>query len=83
MHSFFRRGASGGAIKLEPLERRQRAAVERGGEGGAPGVCDLGAIEVEALELLQPSSRRRRRACRWRRRHEGGEALVAELIDTE
>ena len=62
------------------LERRQRAAVERSGEGGAAGVGDLGVAEVERLELRQPSRRRRRRTCRRRRRHEGGEALVAERV---
>ena len=67
----------------ELLERRQRAAAERSGEGGAAGVCDLGAIEVEPLELRQPSRRRRRRTCRRRRRHEGGEALVAERVAAE
>ena len=39
----YRCGACGDAIKIELLERRQRAAVERGDKGGAPGVCDLGA----------------------------------------
>ena len=43
-----------------------------------PRVGDLGVVEVERVELLQPSSRRRQRTCRRRRRHEGGEALVAE-----
>jgi hypothetical protein len=38
------------------IERRQRAAVERGGEGGAPGVGDRGVVEVEPPELLQPST---------------------------
>ena len=83
MHSFLRRGAGWGVIKVNTLERRQRAAVKRGGEGGAPDVGDLGLFEVEHLELLQPSSRQRRRACRRRRRHEGGEALVAERVATE
>ena len=74
--------------KLDVLERRQRAAVERGGEGGAPDVGDLGVVEVELVELLQPSSRRRRSCSRWRRvcrrrRQEGGEALVAERVATE
>ena len=81
-HCISRCDAGGDAIKPELLERRQRAAVERGGEGGTPGVGDLGAAEVEPLELLQPSSRRRRHACR-RRRHEVGEALVAERIASE
>ena len=74
--------------KLDVLERRQRAAVERGGEGGAPDVGDLGAVEIELVELLQSSSRRRRSCSRWRRVcrrrcHEGGEALVAERVATE
>ena len=56
----YRRAVGGDVFKLEHVERRQRAAVERGGEGGATGVGDLGVAEVELLELLQPSSRRRR-----------------------
>ena len=80
----YRLSAGADVTKLEVLEGRQRAAVERGGEGGAPGVGDLGAEDVERLELLQPSRRRRRRACcRRRRRHEGGEALVAERVGKE
>eukprot|EP00964_Phaeocystis_antarctica_P024102 scaffold13488_cov57-Phaeocystis_antarctica.AAC.2 len=39
-------------------ERRQRAVVERSNESGTAGVGDLGAGEVEPLELRQPSSRR-------------------------
>ena len=69
MHGFYRRGAGGDTIKVEPLERRQRAAVERGDEGGTAGVGDPAVAKVEPLELLQPSSRRRRRA--YRRRLEG------------
>ena len=69
------------AVQKESLERRQRAAVERGGEGSAAGVGDLGAVEVEQLELRQHSSRRTCR--RRRRRHEGGEALVAERVAME
>eukprot|EP00964_Phaeocystis_antarctica_P097738 scaffold63816_cov63-Phaeocystis_antarctica.AAC.6 len=81
IHARLRDVAGGDFIKSEGLECRQRAAVERGGEGGAPSVGDLGAIEAELLELLQPSSRRRRRACRRRRRrNEGGEALVAKRV---
>eukprot|EP00964_Phaeocystis_antarctica_P007811 scaffold4199_cov64-Phaeocystis_antarctica.AAC.5 len=64
---------------MEITERRQRAAVERSGEGDAAGVGDLDAAEVEHPELRQHSRRRRRRTCR-RRRHEGGEALVAERV---
>eukprot|EP00964_Phaeocystis_antarctica_P152997 scaffold121057_cov63-Phaeocystis_antarctica.AAC.2 len=80
MHSFLRRGAGRDFIELGDLERRQRAVVEREGQSGASGVGDLGAHEVERLELRQPSSRRRQRTCRRRRRHEGGEALVAERV---
>ena len=79
----YRLDAGGDALKLDLLERRQRAAVERGDESGAPSVGDLGAVEVEALELLQSSSRPQPRACRRRRRHEGGEALGAELVVPE
>ena len=68
---------------MENLECWQRAAVEREGEGGAAGVGDLGEAEVELLELRQHSRRRRRRTCRQRRRHEGGEALVAERVAVE
>eukprot|EP00964_Phaeocystis_antarctica_P064668 scaffold38934_cov55-Phaeocystis_antarctica.AAC.2 len=92
-HGFSRRGAGGGADQNEERKRRQRpaapqpltaaAAVERGGQGCAAGVGDLGAAEVELLELRQSSSRRRRRTCRRRRRHEGGEALVAERVASE
>eukprot|EP00964_Phaeocystis_antarctica_P090972 scaffold58283_cov41-Phaeocystis_antarctica.AAC.6 len=69
----------------EVFERRQRAVVERSGQGGAAGVRDLSVAEVEHLELRQHSGRRRRRSRRRRRRHEGGEALVAErgVIETE
>ena len=68
----------------EELERRQRAAVERSGEGGAAGIGDLGVAELEPLELRQHPSRRRQCTCRrWRRRHEGGEALVAERVAAE
>ena len=68
VHGFLRRVAGWDVKKLELLERRQRTAVERGGEAGTPGVSDPGVGEVERLELLQLSSRRRRRACRRRRR---------------
>ena len=64
VHGVLRRGAGRDAIQVELLERRQRAAVDRSGEGGAAGVGDLGAVEVEHLELRQPSRRRRRRTCR-------------------
>ena len=77
-HGSLCRGASRGAAQAELLERRQNAVVERGGEGGAAGVGDLGVAEDEALELRQHSSRQRRRTCRrWRQK--GGEALVAGL----
>ena len=51
LYDGLRRGAGRGAVQDEGLERRQRAAVERGGKGGAAGVGDLGAAEVEDLEL--------------------------------
>eukprot|EP00964_Phaeocystis_antarctica_P051545 scaffold30081_cov49-Phaeocystis_antarctica.AAC.3 len=70
-------------IQREVLERRQRAAVERGGQRGAAGVGDLCAPEVERLELLQASSLRRQHTCRRRQRHEGGDALVAERVAIE
>ena len=47
IHSRLRPVAGGDAIKNERRERRQRAAVERGDEGGAPCVGDLGGAEVE------------------------------------
>ena len=59
LHSFLRRGAGGDAIQVEALKRRQRAAVEREGKSDASRVGDLGALEAEGLELLQPSSRQR------------------------
>jgi hypothetical protein len=46
-HGGLRRGAGRGAVQIEQLERRQPAAVERSGDGGAAGVGDLGAEEVE------------------------------------
>ena len=67
-------------VKRDLLEGWQRAAVERGDEGGAAGVGDPGEVEVEPLELRQPPSRRRRRTCQQPRRHEGGETLVAERV---
>ena len=57
----FRRGAGRDTVHVDHLERRQRAAVERGGKGGAAGVGDLGFDEAEPLELRQPSCRRRQR----------------------
>eukprot|EP00964_Phaeocystis_antarctica_P078954 scaffold49135_cov76-Phaeocystis_antarctica.AAC.4 len=83
IHSFLRRGAGGDAIQVEALKRRQRAAVERGGKSGASRVGHLGVVEVEVLELLQPSSRQRQRTGRRRQHHEGGEALVAERVVAE
>eukprot|EP00964_Phaeocystis_antarctica_P090161 scaffold57657_cov63-Phaeocystis_antarctica.AAC.4 len=83
LHGGHRRGAGRDAAQAEILERRQRAAVERSGEGGAAGVGDLGVVEVELLELLQHCSRRRRRTYRQRRRQEGGKALVAERFADE
>jgi hypothetical protein len=37
------------AKQIEVRERWQSVAVERGGEGGAAGVGDLGEVEVELL----------------------------------
>ena len=61
VHGRLRRVAGSDIIKRKVLERRQCATVERGGEGGTPGVGDLGVVEFERLQLLQPSSRQRRR----------------------
>ena len=61
IHGGLRRGAGRDAVHAEMLERWQRAAVERSGEGGAAGVGDLGVVEVEPLELRQSSRRRWRR----------------------
>eukprot|EP00964_Phaeocystis_antarctica_P023331 scaffold13058_cov72-Phaeocystis_antarctica.AAC.3 len=83
LHGGLRHGTGGGGLQDDSLERRQRASVERSGEGCAAGVGDLGAAEVELLERRQPSSRWLRRTCRRRRRHEGGEALVAEWIEAK
>ena len=66
IHGGYCRGAGRDAIEIEPPERRQRTAVERGGEGGAAGVGDLGVVELERLELRQPSGRRRRLQLRRR-----------------
>eukprot|EP00964_Phaeocystis_antarctica_P054190 scaffold31834_cov71-Phaeocystis_antarctica.AAC.1 len=79
----FRRDAGRDAIQIEVFERRQRAPVERSGEGGAAGVGDLGVAEVELLEHRQHTCRRRRRTCRRWRRHEGGEALVSKRVASE
>eukprot|EP00964_Phaeocystis_antarctica_P075647 scaffold46710_cov62-Phaeocystis_antarctica.AAC.1 len=70
------------AHHVEDFERGQCAAVERSSDSGATGLGDLGPAEVERLERRQHSSRRRRRTCR-KRRHEGGEALVAERAVTK
>eukprot|EP00964_Phaeocystis_antarctica_P021783 scaffold12091_cov69-Phaeocystis_antarctica.AAC.3 len=83
LHSVLCHVASRGTVQIDTPKGRQRDAVERGDEGGAAGVGDLGPFEAEPLELRQPSSRRRRRTCRRQRRHEGGEALVAERVATE
>ena len=66
-------------VREELLERRQRAAIERSGEGCAAGVGDLGVVDVERPEVRQHTCRRRR--CTYRQRcHKGGEALVAERV---
>eukprot|EP00964_Phaeocystis_antarctica_P089994 scaffold57506_cov62-Phaeocystis_antarctica.AAC.7 len=83
MHGGNSRGFGRNDSQTKGAERRQRAAVERRGEGGAAGVGDLGVAEVELLELRQHSRRRRRCTCRRRRRHEGGDPLVAERVETE
>eukprot|EP00964_Phaeocystis_antarctica_P076001 scaffold46961_cov81-Phaeocystis_antarctica.AAC.4 len=62
------------------IERRQHAAVKRSDESGAADVGDLGVAEVERRELRQPCRRQRQRTCGRGRRHEGGEALVAERV---
>ena len=54
MHGGYRRSprrAGWDTAQPDLLERSQRAAVERSGEGGAAGVGDLGADEIEHLEL--------------------------------
>eukprot|EP00964_Phaeocystis_antarctica_P091622 scaffold58790_cov65-Phaeocystis_antarctica.AAC.15 len=84
-----RRGARRGTVRDDSvpgtarLDRRQRATIERRGEGGAASVGDLGEAEAEHFEIRQPSSRRRRRTCRRWRRHESSEALVAERVAAE
>eukprot|EP00964_Phaeocystis_antarctica_P156374 scaffold125991_cov57-Phaeocystis_antarctica.AAC.3 len=83
LHGGLRRSAGRDALREKATERRQCAAAERGGQGSAAGVGDLGVDEEERLELRQPSPRSRRRTCRRRRRHEGGEALVAERVFPE
>eukprot|EP00964_Phaeocystis_antarctica_P157742 scaffold128061_cov72-Phaeocystis_antarctica.AAC.2 len=83
IHGGLRRGAGRDVVQKEIPERRQRAAVERSGEGGAAGVGDLGVAKVEHPELRQYSRRQRRHTWRRRRRHEGGEALVAERVALE
>eukprot|EP00964_Phaeocystis_antarctica_P027864 scaffold15712_cov67-Phaeocystis_antarctica.AAC.6 len=71
-------------FKNERHELRQRAAVKRGGKSGAADITDPGVAEVERPEHRQHYSRRRQRTCgRRRRRHEGGEALVAERVANE
>ena len=47
MHGGLRRSAGRDAAQEDQLERRQRAAVERSGEGGAAGVGDLGPAEIK------------------------------------
>ncbi len=46
-----RRAGASRAGKVEELERRQRAAIERSDKGGAANVGDLAEREVEQLEL--------------------------------
>ena len=47
IHGGLRRGKGRDVVQIEALKRRQRTAVERSGDGGAAGVGDLGAEEVE------------------------------------
>ena len=61
LHGSLRRGTGRGFFETDLLERRQRTALECSGESGAPDVGDLRVVEVELLELRQPSSRHRRR----------------------
>ena len=44
------------------MKRRQHAAIECRGEGGAACVGDLGVVKVELPELRQHTSRRRQRS---------------------
>ena len=64
-------------MEIEIHERWQRVAVERRGQGGAAGVGNLGVPEREHTELRQHTCVPKRTRQR-RRRHEGGDALVAE-----
>eukprot|EP00964_Phaeocystis_antarctica_P052118 scaffold30492_cov33-Phaeocystis_antarctica.AAC.3 len=75
----------GGACSSAGRDAGQAIYVpERRGEGGAAGVGDLGVFEAEPLELRQHSRRRRQRTRgQWRRRQEGGQALVAERVVSE
>ena len=73
VHSSSRRVVGRDTVQVYALERWQRAAPQPRGQVSAAGVGDLGAAEVEPLELRQRFSLRRRRICR-RRRHEGGKA---------
>ena len=73
-HQSTRRASGRETVQVRELERQQRTVVERGGEGGTAGVEDLGVAEVEQVE---------HRKLRWRRRHEGGEALVAQRVVRE
>ena len=82
-NSLLRRVAGRSAIQSDILERRQRAAVERGGQSGASRVGDLGRgaeVDKSALSFFSPPVVVRSAACRRRRRQESGEALVAERV---
>eukprot|EP00964_Phaeocystis_antarctica_P113379 scaffold77420_cov63-Phaeocystis_antarctica.AAC.4 len=78
MHSVLRRDAGRDAIQIEDDERRQRAAVERGGKSGAACVGDLGVAGIGILQICQPSSRQRQRRWRWRRRRD---SRLRELLE--
>ena len=79
LHFVSSRHAGRGAVQVKPPERWQRAAPQPRRQVSAAGVGDLGIDEVEPPELRQQFSLRRRRIC-GRRRHEGGEGLVAERV---
>ena len=70
----------------QDLERRKRAAIERYGQGGAAGSSYLGALEAGRRETRQLRAARQSAfnvVLSSRRRHEGGDALVAKRIVRE
>ena len=73
---------------MEHLERRQCATAKGRSETGAASVGDLREAEIESRELPQHTRRRWRQRVpriywRRRRRHESGEAIVAERVGYE